>query len=102
MPLNRASYHSEGEVSLFFSSFGGNRGFILELRWGWIFKTRVCSATSGLLPSCEGQLRILIEAWQGNRNDSLGESGDTGSPSIYHSFIGIPIHYKEDSGIASS
>ena len=31
------------------------------------------SATSGLLCSCEGYLGILLEAWQGNRDDSRGE-----------------------------
>ena len=38
---NHASSRSEGEVSWFFSSCGGNLGYILELRGGWPFKTRV-------------------------------------------------------------
>ena len=33
MQGNRASLHSEGEVSCFFSSCGGNLGYTLELRW---------------------------------------------------------------------
>ena len=37
----RASSRGEGEVSCFFSICGGNLGYILEVRWGWPFKTRV-------------------------------------------------------------
>ena len=48
---NRASSHSEGEVSWFFSICDGNLGYNLELPRGWPFKTRVYSATSGLLSS---------------------------------------------------
>ena len=33
--------------------------YILEFHWEWPFKTRVSSATSGLLSSCEGHLGIL-------------------------------------------
>ena len=65
-----ASSLSEGEVSWFFSSCGGNLRYILELRWGWPFKTRVCSATSGLLSSYEGHFRNLHEALQGNTDAS--------------------------------
>ena len=72
---NRASSLGEGVVSWGFSSFFGNQGYILELRRGWSFKTLVCSATSGLLSSCEGQLWILLNAWQGNRDASRGEAG---------------------------
>ena len=74
----------------------GTWGFILELRRGWPFKTHVCSATSGLLSSCEGHLRILLEAWQGNRDATRGEAGDQGSLSICHSDIGIPINLQEE------
>ena len=56
---NRASSLDEGEVSWFFSSCGGNMGYILELRWGWTFKTRVCSATSELLSIYVGYLSNL-------------------------------------------
>ena len=48
---NRASSLAEGEVSWFFSSCGGILGYILELRRGWPFKTRICSVPSGLLSS---------------------------------------------------
>ena len=48
---NRASSLAVGEVSWLFSSCSGNLGYIFELRQWWPFKTRVCSATSGLLSS---------------------------------------------------
>ena len=51
MQGNRASSLSEGEVSSFFLSFGGNLGYILELRQGEPLITFVFSATSGLLSS---------------------------------------------------
>ena len=35
---NQASSLAKGEVSWFFSSCGGNLGYILELRRGWSFK----------------------------------------------------------------
>ena len=56
---NRASSLGEGEVSWFFSSFGGNMGYVLELWRGWPLKTFVCSPTSGLLSSYDGHLRNL-------------------------------------------
>ena len=59
MQGNRASSRGEGEVSWVFSSCGIKLGYILELRWGWPFETRVCSATSVLLSSYDGQLRNL-------------------------------------------
>ena len=58
----------------------------LQLRWepgvhsrvtaGWPFKTRICSLTSGLLSSYEGNLRNLHEVWQGNVDASPGQAGD--------------------------
>ena len=69
-------------------------GYILELRWGWTFKTRVFSATSGLLSSYEGHLRNLHEAWQGNTDDSRGEAGDRVSLSSFLSDIGIPVNFQ--------
>ena len=68
--VNLASLHSKGEVSWFFLSCNGNLGYILKLQWRLPFKTHVCSATSGLLSSCEGHLGILLDAWQGNRDTS--------------------------------
>ena len=47
MQGNRASSLGEGEVSWFSSSCGGSQGYILELRWGWPFKTCVYSVASG-------------------------------------------------------
>ena len=70
MQGNRASSWGEEEVSYIFSSCSGNLGYILELRLGWPFKTRVCSATSGLLSSQEGHLRHLHKASQGHRDAS--------------------------------
>ena len=55
----RTSSLSEGKVSWFFSSCDGNLGYILELWRGWLFKTRVCSATSGLQSSYDGHIRNL-------------------------------------------
>ena len=76
--------------------------YILELRWGWPFKTCICSATSGLLCSYEGHLRNLHEAWQGNKDASRGEAGDSVPLSTSHSDIGIPINFQEESGIVTS
>ena len=47
----------------------GTWGFV-SIKPGMAFKTRVCSASSRLLSSCEGHLGILLEAWQGNRDAS--------------------------------
>lgn len=74
MQGNRTSSASEGEVSPFFSSCGRNLGYIHKLGLGWPFKTRVCSAKSGLMSSCEGHLEIVIEAWQGNRDATFDET----------------------------
>ena len=82
----------------FFSSCSGNLGYILELRQGWPFKTRVCSATSGLLSSYDGHLRNLNYAWQDNIDTSRGEVGDQGSFSSWHSDIGLPINFQDESG----
>ena len=73
---NWATSCGEVDVSWFFSSYGGNLGYILELRRGWPFKTWVCSAKSGLLSSYEGHLRNLLEAWKGNTVPHRGEAGD--------------------------
>ena len=59
MQANRASSLGEGEVSWFFSSCVRNLGYLLELQQGWPFKTRVCSAMSGLLSSYDRHLRNL-------------------------------------------
>ena len=59
MQGNRASSLAEGEVPWFSSSCGVNLRYIFKLRWGWPFKARVCSATSGLLSSYDGYHRNL-------------------------------------------
>ena len=81
------------------SSCGGNLGYILELQRGRPFKTRVCSATLGLLSSYEAHLRNLFETWQGHTDAFRGEAGDPGPLCISHNDIGIPIHSQEESGI---
>ena len=98
---NRASSHGEGEVSLYFSCYGRNLRYILELQRGWTLKIRVCSATSGLQSSYERHLRNLRQAWQGNTDDSRGEAGDQVSLSSWHRDIGIPINFQEVSGIVN-
>ena len=73
---NQASSLSQREVSYFFPSCGGNLGYVLEVRQGYPLKTFVCSVTSGLLSSYDGQLRNLNYAWQYNTDASGGEAGD--------------------------
>ena len=51
MKGNPASFLSEWQVSWFFSSCGGNLGYVLVLWQGKPLKTFVCSSTSGLLSS---------------------------------------------------
>ena len=99
MQGNRASSLGKGEASLFFWSSGGNLGYILELRRGLPFKTPVCSATSGLLSIYDGQLRILNKACKDSPDASGGEEGEQASISSWHSDIGIPIIFQEESGI---
>ena len=96
---NRASSRDEGEFSWFFLSCGRNLGYILELWQERFFKTRVCTVTSGLLSSYEGQLINVLEAGQGNVDASRGETGNPGSLFSCHSDIGIPIIFQEESGI---
>ena len=69
--------------------------YILELRRGWIFETRVCSAKSGLLFSYDGHLVKLNYAWQENIDASGGEPGGQGSLIIWQSYIDIPINILE-------
>ena len=101
MKENRASSCSEGEGSWFYLNCSRILGFPLKLRRGWPLKTRVFSATSGLLSSWEGHLGSLLEAWQGNRAASRGEVGDPVSLSSCHRDIGIPINFQQESGIIS-
>ena len=54
---------------------------------------------SGLMASYDGHLRTLNYVWQDNKDTSGGEAGNRGSLSSWHSDIGIPIHFQEESGI---
>ena len=75
--------------------------YILELRRGWPFEIRVCSAKSGLLSSYDRHLGKLNSAWQENRDSSGGEPGGQVSLISWHSYIGIPINFHEESGIVT-
>ena len=101
MKGNRASIHGEGKVSWVFLSCGRNLGYILKLRRGWPFETRVCSVRSEYLSSYEVHLRNLNKAWEDNTDASGGEAGDQASLSSFHSDIGIPINFQEESGIVT-
>ena len=59
MQGNCASSLAEWEVSWFFSSCVENLGYIHELQRGCPFKTRVCTATTGLLSSNDGYVTNL-------------------------------------------
>ena len=59
MQGNRATTFSERQVSWFFSSCGGNVGYIRELERRWPFETPLCLEKSGLLCSYDGHLRNL-------------------------------------------
>ena len=75
--------------------------YILELRRGWTVETRVCSAKSGLLSSYDGQLGKLNYARQENTDASGGEPRGQASLISWHSYIGIPINFHEESGIVT-
>ena len=51
------------------------------------------------MASYDGHLRTLNYVWQDNKDTSGGEAGNRGSLSSWHSDIGIPIHFQEESGI---
>ena len=79
MQGNRDSSCDEWEVSWVFSSCGRHHVYILELRPGWPFETRVCSAKSGLLSSYDRHLGKINYAWQENTDTSGGEPGGQAS-----------------------
>ena len=60
---------------------------------------RLCSAMSGLLSSYDAHVRNLNWDWQDNMDASGGEAGGRGLLSSWHSDIGIPINFQEESGI---
>ena len=76
-------------------------GYILALQWGWPFEPPLCSAKSGLLSTYDGNLRNLNYAWQNNTDPSGGEVGDQASLYSFHRDIGIPIHFREESGLVT-
>ena len=92
---NRTSSCCEGEVSWVFSSCGRHLLYILELRRGWPFETRVCSAKSVLLSSFDGHLRKLNYAWQENTDTFGGEPWGQASLTSWQSYIVIPINVHE-------
>ena len=75
--------------------------YSLELRRGWPFETRVCSAKTGLLSSYDGHLGKLNYALQENTDTSGGEPGGQACLISWHSYIGIPINFHEVSGIVT-
>ena len=91
----------EGEVSWVLSCCGRHLVYILELRPGWQFEPRVCSVKSGLLSSYDGHLGKLNYAWQENTDASGGEPGGQASLISWHSYIGIPINFHEESAIVT-
>ena len=95
----RPSSPGEGEISWVFSSSCRHLVYILELRRGWPFETRVCSATSELLSSYDGHIGKLNYALHENTDASGGEPGGQVSFVSWHSYIGIPINFHEESGI---
>ena len=70
-------------------------GYILELRRGWPFETRVCSVKSGPLSSYDGHLEKLNYAWQKNTDPSAGEPGGQASLISWHIYD-IPINFHEE------
>ena len=75
--------------------------YILVLGRGWPFETRVCSAKSVLLFCYDGHLGKLNYAWQENTNASRVEPGGQASLISWHSYIGIPINFHEESGLVT-
>ena len=75
--------------------------YILELRRGWPFETRVYSAKSGLLSSYDGHLGKLNYVWQENTDASGREPGGQASLIRWQSYVGIPINYHDESGIVT-
>ena len=60
-----------------------------------------CPAKSGLLSCYDGHLGKLNYAWQENTDASGGEPEGQASLFIWHSYIGIPINFHEESGIVT-
>ena len=65
------------------------------------FETPLCSAKSGHLSSYDGHLGKINYAWQENTDTSGGEPGGQASLISWHSYIGVPINFHEESGIVT-
>ena len=76
-------------------------GVYSRLTAGRPFETRVCSVKSGLLSSYDGHLGKLSYAWQENTDASGGEPGGQESLISWHSYLGFPINFLEESGFVS-
>ena len=74
-----------------FSSYGG----------GWPFETRVSSAMSRIPSSYDEHHGKLNYAWQDNPEASGGLPGGQASLISWHSYIGIPINFHEESVIVT-
>ena len=61
----------------------------------------VCLVKSGHLSRYDGHLGKLKYVWQENTDASGGEAGGQASLISWHSYIGIPINFHEESGIVS-
>ena len=75
--------------------------YILELERGRRFETPVCSAKTGLLSSYDCPLWKFNYSWQENTDASGGEPGGQASLISWHSDLGIPINFHEESGIVT-
>ena len=65
------------------------------------FETRVFSAKSVLMSSYDGHLGKFNYAWQENTDASGREPRGKASLVSWHSYIGIPINFHEESGIVT-
>ena len=76
-------------------------GVYSQVRRGWPFETRVCSAKSGLMSSYDGHLGKLNSAWQENTDPFGSEPGGQASLISWQNYIGIPINFHEVSDIVN-
>ena len=76
-------------------------GVYFRITAGWPFEIQVSSAKSGLLSSYDEHLRKLKQAWQYNTEASGREAEGQASLISWHSYIGIPINFHEESGIVT-
>ena len=76
-------------------------GVYSRVRVGVAIKNFCLFSDLGHLSRFYGHLRNLNSALQDNTENSGGEAGDRGSLSSWHSDIGIPFHFQEESGIVT-